>query len=178
MSKKLYEESDVQAIANAIRTKNGLTDTYTISQMAAAISAIETGGGGLPSGWAMGEFTPAENTTGANVEITHGLGKIPNHIFIYTTATELKSTCIRSVCYSLLGETEYPELPAPYNWQPDDEFVRGVSDTVNVMTYANLMPGGTDYTTNRETFFLPNVTNRYYAGGVTYKWIAIRVEDL
>ena len=48
MSKKLYEESDVQAIANAIRTKNGLTDTYTISQMAAAISAIETGGGGLP----------------------------------------------------------------------------------------------------------------------------------
>ena len=47
MSKKLYEESDVQAIANAIRTKNGLTDTYTISQMAAAISAIETGGGGL-----------------------------------------------------------------------------------------------------------------------------------
>lgn len=42
MSKKLYEESDVQAIANAIRTKNGLTDTYTVSQMAAAVLAISS----------------------------------------------------------------------------------------------------------------------------------------
>ena len=177
MSKKLYEESDVQATANAIRTKNGLTDTYTISQMAAAITAIETGGGGLPTGWATGEFTFAENATGNNVEITHGLGKIPNHIFIYTTATELKTTCIRSVCYSTLGETEYPEQPAPYNWQPDDEYARGVSDTATGLTFVNLMPGGTDYLTNRETFFLPNTGNRYYAGGVTYKWIAIRTEE-
>ena len=177
MSKKLYEESDVQAIANAIREKNGLTDTYTISQMAAAISAIEAGGGGLPSGWATGEFTFAENATGNNVEITHGLGKIPNHIFIYTTATELKTKCIRSVCCSTLGETEYPEQPAPYNWQTDDEYARGVSDTDTGMTYVNLTAGGTDYTTNRETFFLPNSTRTHYAGGVTYKWIAIRTEE-
>ena len=177
MSKKLYEESDVQAIADAIRTKNGLTDTYTVSQMAAAITAIETGGGGLPAGWATGEFTLAENTSGNNVEITHGLGKIPNHIFIYTTATELKSTCIRSVCYSLLGETEYPEQPAPYNWQPDYENARGVADMATGLTFANLLCGGEAYLTNRETFFLPNVSNRYYAGGVTYKWIAIRTEE-
>ena len=177
MSKKLYEESDVQAIANAIRTKNGLTDTYTISQMAAAISAIETGGGGLPVGITMGEFTLTEDTTGLNVEITHGLGKIPNHIFIYTTATALKPTCIRSVCYSLLGETEYPEQPAPYNWQPDDEAARGISDTTTGLVNANLTCGGEAYLTNRETFFLPNLTNRYYAGGVTYKWIAIRTEE-
>ena len=178
MSKKLYEESDVQAIANAIRTKNGLTDTYTVSQMAAAITAIETGGGGLPSGWATGEFTPAENTGGNNVEITHGLGKIPNHIFIYTTATELKTACIRSVCYSLLGETEYPEQPAPYNWQPDDEFARSTYDSNTGIANANVMTGGTEYTTNRETFFLPYMPSRaYYAGGVTYKWIAIRTEE-
>lgn len=45
MANKLYEESSVQAIANAIRQKNGLSTTYTISQMAAAILALPTGSG-------------------------------------------------------------------------------------------------------------------------------------
>lgn len=47
MAQKLYEESNIQAIANAIRGKNGLTTTYKTSEMAAAITAIE-GGGGTP----------------------------------------------------------------------------------------------------------------------------------
>ena len=33
MSKKLYEESDIQAIADAIREKNGTTNTYTVAEM-------------------------------------------------------------------------------------------------------------------------------------------------
>ena len=44
MSKRLYEESDVKAVADAIRAKNGSTDTYKLSEMAAAISKIATGG--------------------------------------------------------------------------------------------------------------------------------------
>ena len=47
MAKKLYEESSIQAIANAIREKNGKTTTYKPSEMAAAITAITTGGGGV-----------------------------------------------------------------------------------------------------------------------------------
>lgn len=43
MAQKLYEESNIQAIANAIRGKNGLTTTYKTSEMAAAITAIESG---------------------------------------------------------------------------------------------------------------------------------------
>lgn len=45
MANKLYQESDVQSIANAIRTKNGSSDTYKISQMANAILNIPSGGG-------------------------------------------------------------------------------------------------------------------------------------
>lgn len=45
MSNKLYEESDIQGIANAIRSKNGSSDTYTVSQMAQAITDIPSGGG-------------------------------------------------------------------------------------------------------------------------------------
>lgn len=40
MAKKLYEEASVQAIANAIRAKNGETATYKIAEMAAAITDI------------------------------------------------------------------------------------------------------------------------------------------
>lgn len=182
MSKKLYEESDVQAIANAIRTKNGLTDTYTISQMAAAITAIETGGGGLPSGWATGEFTPAEDMTGDGYEIPHGLGKIPNFIFIYSTATELKQNCIRAVCYALLGEEYDGSYTPPYDYYAQNEIAAGLYDTSTKITNTRLnnLPsssGTTNEGTCRESFFLPWYSSRYYAAGVTYKWIAIRTEE-
>ena len=44
MAKKLYEESNIQAIADSIRAKNGTTTTYKTSEMAAAIDGITTGG--------------------------------------------------------------------------------------------------------------------------------------
>ena len=49
MANKLYEESEIQNIANAIRSKNGLSETYTVSQMASAILNIPASGI-IPSG--------------------------------------------------------------------------------------------------------------------------------
>ena len=43
MSNKLYNESDIQAIATSIRSKNGTQNTYTVSQMPQAILDIPTG---------------------------------------------------------------------------------------------------------------------------------------
>lgn len=40
MAKKLYEEANISAIAAAIRSKNGLSDTYAVSDMANAILSI------------------------------------------------------------------------------------------------------------------------------------------
>lgn len=40
MSKKLYEESNIQEIASTIREKNGTQDTYKVSQMAGAMSDL------------------------------------------------------------------------------------------------------------------------------------------
>lgn len=42
MADKKYEEASIQAIANAIRSKNGSQATYKVSEMAAAISNIST----------------------------------------------------------------------------------------------------------------------------------------
>ena len=40
MSKKLYEESSIQDIANAIREKNGTTTKYKVTEMGAAVRAL------------------------------------------------------------------------------------------------------------------------------------------
>lgn len=47
MSKVLVTESNLQNIANAIRTKNGSSDTYTPSEMSTAIENIPSGGGSM-----------------------------------------------------------------------------------------------------------------------------------
>lgn len=44
MANKLFNTTDIAAIAAAIRAKNGSSDLYKVSEMAAAISAIPTGG--------------------------------------------------------------------------------------------------------------------------------------
>lgn len=45
MAKKLYEESSIQDIANAIREKNESTTTYKVAEMGAAVRNLPTGGG-------------------------------------------------------------------------------------------------------------------------------------
>lgn len=49
MAKKLYEETSVQNIADAIREKNGSTSTYTIGEMSEAISNLTGGVAGVSS---------------------------------------------------------------------------------------------------------------------------------
>lgn len=46
MSNVIVNDANLSAIGNAIRGKNGTTNTYKPSEMAAAITAIQTGGGG------------------------------------------------------------------------------------------------------------------------------------
>ena len=45
MANKLYNDTSVKAIADAIRAKNGKTDTYTVAEMAGAINDIPAGSG-------------------------------------------------------------------------------------------------------------------------------------
>lgn len=40
MANKLYNDTSIKAIADAIRAKNGKTDTYTVGEMAGAISSL------------------------------------------------------------------------------------------------------------------------------------------
>ena len=54
MSKSIIDDSFLTAIANAIRSKLGVSDTYTPEQMGSAIDSIDSSGGA--SNWVQGEF--------------------------------------------------------------------------------------------------------------------------
>lgn len=74
------------AIADAIRGKTGGADALTLDAMAAAIEALETGGGSARI--ATGTYTPAEDITIANNEgfaIEHNAGFIPRAFIFYRT---------------------------------------------------------------------------------------------
>lgn len=89
MSNKLYEENDVQAIANAIRSKNGSSDTYMVSEMAQAVLDIPTGT--TPTGTKQVTIDSAGATTEdvtnyANAEITVPQGQYKPNIDARPTA--------------------------------------------------------------------------------------------
>lgn len=83
MANKLYEEDNIQAIANAIRTKNGLSDTYMVSEMAQAVLDIPQGT--TPTGTKQITISSVGTTTEnvsayANVEITVPQGQYKPNI--------------------------------------------------------------------------------------------------
>lgn len=98
MSKVMISESHMSDIANAIRAKGGGTSPLTPAQMASAIAAISTGGGGAQTGglaYDMGEFSLTEDTNTNNLGakngldpmpdgIPHNLGDVPDFICVWT----------------------------------------------------------------------------------------------
>lgn len=84
MANVLVQDSSLTSIANAIREKNGETTTYKPAEMAAAISAISTGGGYWGTWNKVGQYNPNSSaltncpwpTGGGEVNIDNALGLI------------------------------------------------------------------------------------------------------
>lgn len=101
MAMKLYSDSSVQAIANAIRSKNGESTQYKIADMAQAILDIPSGGGG-----AVGGINVVQDEEGYVVVPMNGGGQpkvavsgttptqelIPNVFYIFGECTSLTVT--------------------------------------------------------------------------------------
>ena len=72
----LVKGSTLTGVANAIRSKAGITGTFPLSEFASKIERISAGGASVLSG----TFKP---TSSAIQTITHNLGKTPSGILIY-----------------------------------------------------------------------------------------------
>ena len=108
MAKKLYEESNIRAIAEAIRAKNGKTETYTTAQMAGAIADITAGGGGGTT------IDDLMNGTAAAVNLPTAT-KILQYAFYKKTAIESVTmpnvTAIETYAFYQCSNLEAANLP-------------------------------------------------------------------
>ena len=185
---KLYEENDIQNIADTIRSKNGSSDKYTVSQMASAIANIPQGGGITPSGEITltenGRFDVTQYAT-AIVDVATGGGSgssdLPSNVksgvlHLETNATEAitiehgcGTTPTKVVCLPL----DYVIGKGTVGGIYVDGVVNGVSSTAEgvksysaaVMAIANV---------NETTFdFAPRSSTYPLIGGYDYLWVAI-----
>ena len=149
------------AIADAIREKSGSSDTYKLSEMAAAITAIETGGGGLPEGMATGTFqcTPANMTK--EVSIEHGLGAVPRCVIAFVD--DEKSSNVNQNMTVLFALT-YNNSSCPVS----KSITYNSGSTPGVVDFSDTKTA--DTSTNA---YLPASSSAWFFFSQTYRWIAI-----
>lgn len=85
MANKLYEETEIRAIAAAIREKSGSTATYKVSDMASAVREIPTG-------------------STKNIQVSYGCSRVANTSTYTATAAKLtveKTGTYRCACFAI-----------------------------------------------------------------------------
>ncbi|MGN0133626.1 MAG: hypothetical protein ACI4AO_02795 [Anaerotignum sp.] len=172
MALKLYDDADIQGIADAIRAKNGKTEKYTTDQMAAAVLALESGGGGLPTGFnaiAKGTVTLDSAVRGGKTfTVEHNLGEVPDMFIIYATQNIAQT-------YSMLGMVRSDKMA----WRGDgyltNAWYRDSSSTIAVNgTACTTSYGIKALTETQATITTHSSSTSYYWRAGTYEWIAIK----
>lgn len=191
MANKLYEETHIQNIANAIRQKNGSSDSYTVSQMADVIKSIPSENGGItPTGTinitANGTYDVTSYAQ-ANVNIVGGSADFKSGEFVLDEDFQAYKTGSRDNSYVIphtLGKT--PTLFMLYIDKYENE------ETISSMIFsgyynANLAmvsrwstttgsinSGQNAISVDEENIYIQPTTNNFYLkAGYTYKWIAM-----
>lgn len=169
MANYIASDTDLTAVANAIRTKVGTSAELEFpSGFVSAVQEIETGGGGeLPSSISVidgGEFTFASNTL-STYHISHSLGVVPRGFVIWTdnvdVSTAENNMVIRGVF--LVDESTNGSVTGflyqlgTYNGN-FNSYSRNAGS--NYSSYANA------------NYISYNVSNVKYLAGANYKWIA------
>lgn len=115
MAKKLYEESTIQAIADAIRAKNGSDATYKPAEMPAAIAAIAGAGSAVAENITWHQCPEAVRNYLAGVTYDPTDYTV-SHIATYAPATAVQSNT-KPVGETVDGVTYYngvPGIAAPF----------------------------------------------------------------
>lgn len=172
-------DANYTAIANAIRSKTGSTDTYTPAQMAAAIAGIVSGGAVTGLAYDMGEFVLENNVLGGNIYINHNLGEKPGFVLVWTDDC-VGITNPDEVHAAALGFVWFNKIMGLDNWFTSS--ASGEGTTVNFTqskssTGMNVVkPTSSAYTINAnrvtsEYFTLVKMSSAtYYHAGITYKY--------
>lgn len=99
MSKKLYEENHIQALASAIRQKNGLSSQYKVSQMASAVLAITPNLESLIAS-SNGSYTPGTGKDGFSSVVV----SVPTSINLQSKSVSSNGTVVPDEGYDGLSQ--------------------------------------------------------------------------
>ena len=124
---KLYEENDIQAIADAIRGKNGTQNTYLVAEMANAISSLPAGSDGItPSGTKTINSNGQHDVTSyATAEVNVPVGVFPEGTKQITSNGEVDVTTFEKVNVNVTtsgggGGITLPSNTVMGEWTPSE----------------------------------------------------------
>lgn len=127
MSKVLITDTHLSDIADAIRNKNGSTTTYTPGQMAAAINAIPTGGGGGSVILQDKTYTPSE--TGATITYDNGYDGLRKVTVAGITSTYVGSEVTRQGATTIVPSESTQTLSVNQKYMTGNITVAAITST-------------------------------------------------
>lgn len=172
---RLYEEDNVKAIADSIREKNGGTDTYSIAEMASAISSLSVGEGGSNIRFATGSVTldsSVTSTTSTFLTVTHNLGVVPAIVVIWRTAapTTFDSSATYNIIYGSVLNNSAGLTPS-VNSHLSTVYAVNSSGTFQTPSALPSLTYVCDSITKTTFRLRSGTSNRCWAKGATYQWL-------
>ena len=161
--------SEMTALADAIREKSGRTEKMGIAAMKEAVKGISAGG--LPSGvsaLASGTYTPTEDKT-TNTAITHNLGVAPN-FFVWMLEESMATTPVASLNIggAIIGKQAKYNASSSITYTAH-YFMRGYTSTSQINGYTSSVAKST-YLNETQCMMQCNSTYKLKAG-YTYRWV-------
>ena len=160
------------ALADAIREKTGEAGLLSLDDMTSLVSALEVGGG-LPSGWATGQFNTTPATMYGEFEIDHGLGAVPNVVMIFCENKTLAGYVVKGVLRLNYLEEYVEEEDLYYPAISSGRMIYCNSGGTNLMQAGD---NGSGLDTDRTIHIPKGGANVMYLPAFTYRWLAIRLE--
>lgn len=171
MAEYIIQDSTLTDIADAIRAKDGSSAPILTEDMADAIAAIPTGGGGsLPSVISKidgGSFTFATDTAVQSNKISHTLGVKPKGYIIWSDDVMRVADNYQNICLMFSYGIGLPWLGS-------------IGGTENQIGYSYAMWRKTNGAVQEQNSGAPKINDteiapagfHYWCGGATYKWLA------
>ena len=161
------DDQNYSDIADAIRAKNGSSDTYLPSEMADAIAAI-SGGGSTGLEYESGTYEPSSNIAKPKIYFSKTHTKAPILVAIAdqtstTPSANSNISCVILCYYNAFGANMM-------NYQAIGYYTYKSSSSVT--SSGNLQQTASWVSSE---WFMPqsNSTSRYWRSDRTYKWVAV-----
>lgn len=155
----LVKGSTLTGVANAIRSKAGITGTFPLSEFASKIESISAGEASVLSG----TFKP---TSSAIQTITHNLGKTPSGIIIYYPMDIMTMTPSNGL-YFAFGTTN-TQFGAVYNNKYG--FTFGTNSITSSGAMTSFIANANSTTFQVAAFRTATSATTYLVSNMTYHW--------